>query len=274
MPSWSIFPSRMWKLQVPYLARHLHVVAFDGRGIGASDRPTDPSAYADTEFARDAAAVLDATGTERAVIVGLSMGVGFTIRFALEYPDRTLGMILIGASVDVLDRPEGTPDVGDDRWFEEPQDPERDDGWGRYNALFWRDHWPEFAEWFIGTRIFSEPHSTKAIEDGIGWALGTDPATITATRRGPYLRRPADWPIPPSTEGRTVAFLRRTRAPALVIHGNDDRIVPIAAARRLAEELGADLVEIDGGGHAPPLRHPVLVNRLIRSFAERVGGGA
>jgi pimeloyl-ACP methyl ester carboxylesterase len=270
MPTWSIFHARHWKLQVPYLARHYRVVTFDGRGNGRSDRPAGPAAYADTEFVADAAAVLDATRTDRAVVVGESMGAGYSVRFAVDRPDRTRAIALLGAALGVGDRPEGTPDIPADTDFEEPRDPDHDDGWGRYNAHFWRRDWPGFAEWFVGTRVFSEPHSTKHIEDGVGWALETDPETMVATRRGPYLRRPADWPVPPSTEGRAIAFLRRVTCPALVIHGTDDRIIPISYARRIAAELHGRLVEIEGGGHAPHLREPVLVNRLIRQFVDDV----
>ncbi len=271
MPTWSIFPARHWKLQIPYLARHFRVVTFDGRGNGSSDRPLDPAAYADTEFVADAAAVLDATDTERAVVGGLSMGGGYALRFAVDVPERTLGLILVGAAVAGRDRPKGTPDVPDDDDFEEPRDPDADDGWGRYNAHFWLADWPAFVDWFVGTRIFSEPHTTKPIEDGIGWALSAEPEAIVASRRASYLRRPFDWPIPPSTEGRGLAFARRVRCPALVIHGRDDRIVHPKNAQRVATAMGGQLVEIDGGGHAPILREPVLVNRLIASFVRDVG---
>src|SRR5919108_4293348 len=74
LPTWSIIHSRHWKAQIPYLARHARVVTFDGRGNGRSDRPDAVEAYAEREFAADAIAVMDATGTERAVLVGLSAG--------------------------------------------------------------------------------------------------------------------------------------------------------------------------------------------------------
>ena len=64
LPKWSIVQSRVWKMQVPYLSRYCRVVTFDGRGNGRSDRPTSPEAYAETEFAADAVAVLEATATE------------------------------------------------------------------------------------------------------------------------------------------------------------------------------------------------------------------
>ena len=74
LPTWSIVHSRHWKMQIPYLARHCRVLTFDGRGNGRSDRPAEPDAYREEEFAADALAVMDATGTERAVLVSLSRG--------------------------------------------------------------------------------------------------------------------------------------------------------------------------------------------------------
>jgi pimeloyl-ACP methyl ester carboxylesterase len=58
--------------------------------------------------------------------------------------------------------------------------------------------------------------------------------------------------------------------PSLVVHGTDDHIVSIRHAERLAELLGAPLVRVEGGGHAPQGREPVLVNRLIAGFAGQV----
>src|SRR5918996_5787026 len=74
LPTWSIIHSRFWKGQIPYLSRHFRVVTFDGRGNGKSDRPLEPEAYDEEEFAADALAVMEATGTERAVLVALSRG--------------------------------------------------------------------------------------------------------------------------------------------------------------------------------------------------------
>jgi len=70
MPSWSIAHSRMWKAQVPYLARHARVVTFDGRGNGLSDRPRESAAYESAEFVADGLTVLDAVDVEQALVVG------------------------------------------------------------------------------------------------------------------------------------------------------------------------------------------------------------
>ena len=58
--------------------------------------------------------------------------------------------------------------------------------------------------------------------------------------------------------------------PALVVHGTDDRIIGIAVARALATALAAPLFEIQGGGHAPIGRDPVLCNLLLRDFVRRL----
>src|SRR2546421_7154662 len=88
LPTWSIVHSRAWKMQVPYLARHCRVVTFDGRGNGLSDRPEDPETYAEEEVAADAVAVLDATGTARAFVVGHSMGAQRGLLLAADHPER------------------------------------------------------------------------------------------------------------------------------------------------------------------------------------------
>jgi len=74
LPTWTLLHARTWKAQVPYLARHFRVVTFDPRGNGRSGRPTDPALYDEARFCTDALAVMDATGTDRAVVVSFSRG--------------------------------------------------------------------------------------------------------------------------------------------------------------------------------------------------------
>ena len=88
MPTWSIVHSRHWKMQIPYLARHCRVLTFDGRGNGCSDRPSEPDAYREEEYASDAVAVMDATATDRAVVVALSRGAERSLLLAANHPER------------------------------------------------------------------------------------------------------------------------------------------------------------------------------------------
>src|SRR4051794_354282 len=99
MPSWAVVHSMHWKAQIPVLARRHRVIAMDGRGNGRSDRPREPAAYTVDEYVADAIAVLDQTHTDRAVVVGLSLGGFRTARFASTHPDRVLGAVMIGTSL-------------------------------------------------------------------------------------------------------------------------------------------------------------------------------
>ena len=98
----------------------------------------------------------------------------------------------------------------------------------------------------------------------MGWALGTDAETLLLTGRDTaHGTTPAD----------AEAICRQVRCPVLVVHGDQDAIVPYEAGGALAGWTGGELVTLRGGGHAPTLRDPVRVNLLIRDFVERVRGG-
>jgi pimeloyl-ACP methyl ester carboxylesterase len=169
MPSWSIVHARVWKAQLPYLARSHRVVAFDGRGNGRSDRPPALEAYGTDAFVDDALAVMDATRTRRAVLVSLSMGAQWSLALAARHPERIAGAVFIAPALSLA-----------------PPDPARaasaasfDDelgsyeGWDKYNRHYWRRDYRGFLEFFFAQCI-NEPHSTKPVEDCVGWALETD----------------------------------------------------------------------------------------------------
>ncbi|HUF85571.1 MAG TPA: alpha/beta hydrolase, partial [Acidimicrobiia bacterium] len=253
-PTWSIVHSRIWKAQVSYLARHFRVVTLDGRGNGRSDRPAGASAYAEMEYADDIVAVLDAAGTDRAVLVGLSMGAKWSVLAATRHPERVVGMVLIGPATG-LDIP--SPRSSQMRWLAEPDEPE---GWATFNRAHWLGGgYDDFLRFFF-SEMFVEPHSTKQIEDAVGWGLETDPATLVATIDAEGASAP-----PAEIEDRC----RQIQCPVLVIHGSDDHIRPHAEGERLAELTGAALHTIEGGGHGTPAREPVQVNLLIKDFVTR-----
>ena len=87
--------SRCWKAQVPYLARASRVVTIDPRGNGRSDRPQSAAAYADTEFVADTIAVMDATGVDRAVLVGHCTSSWYSLLCAVQHPARVLGVVAV-----------------------------------------------------------------------------------------------------------------------------------------------------------------------------------
>ncbi len=259
-PTWTLVHSRVWKMQIPYLARHHRVIVFDPRGNGRSDRPRTREAYAEKEFAQDAIDVLDATGTERAIVVGLSKGTQRALLVAAEHPERVIGLVLIGPLFPVA------LTLASLRWrlMASPglrplflREPITTRSWAHFNAPFIRRNFRDFVEWFAD-RSTRERHSTKIYDDMVGWALEGDPECLilsaTAENAAPLTRRGQ----------RELA--ERVQCPVLVISGTDDKITPHADAKALAAITGGELLAIRGGDHVPEGRHPVAVNHAIRRF--------
>jgi pimeloyl-ACP methyl ester carboxylesterase len=252
LPTWSIVHSRHWKFQIAYLARHFRVVTFDGRGNGRSDRPEGADSYVEEEYAQDAIAVMDATGTERAVLVSLSRGAERSLLLGANHPERVEGMVFIAPA---LPLPPATPRVEAIQQFGERRDSY--DGWEKFNLHYWLEHHEEFLEFFF-EHCFTEPHSTKQREDALGWGLDTDAETLVATQLAQRL----------PDEQSVKDLLARISCPVLVIHGSEDAIRPHGSGARLAELAGGTLVTLEGSGHLPHARDPVKVNLLLRDFLE------
>src|SRR5690242_13239034 len=103
MPTWTIVHKQTWKMQIPYLARHHRVVVYDGPGNGRSDHSLRTEAYHHTAQVAYALRVMDATGTDRAVVCALSMGAQWVLELAADHPDRVLGIVTIAGSVPLED---------------------------------------------------------------------------------------------------------------------------------------------------------------------------
>jgi pimeloyl-ACP methyl ester carboxylesterase/predicted glycosyltransferase len=249
LPTWSIIHSRHWKMQIPYLARHCRVVAFDGRGNGRSDRPQEAAAYDEHEFASDALAVMDATETQRAVIVGFSLGSQRGLLLAAEHPERVEGAVFIGPNY-----PGGGIPLEERTVYDFDTEHATVEGWAKYNRFHWVRDYRDFVEFFM-SKMFTEPHSTKPIEDTIGWALETDGETLVAAQDAAGLT---------PEEARRLA--RRVECPVLVIHGDQDAITSVTRGAAMAEQTGGELVVLEGSGHAPHVRDPVKLNLLLREF--------
>jgi pimeloyl-ACP methyl ester carboxylesterase len=250
LPTWSIVHSRHWKMQIPYLARHCRVVSFDGRGNGRSDRPREGAAYSEWEFAADALAVMDATETDRAVLVSLSLGAHRALILAADHPERVARAVFIDPSLQLAPPSPARAAVRDR--FDEVL--ETHEGWAKYNRHYWLEDYRGFLEFFF-SQCLTEPHSTKPIEDAVGWGLETDAETLLLVEEGSVLDEVA---------ARELAG--RVRCPVLVIHGEQDAISPHRRGEELARLTGGELATIEGGGHFPHVRDPVKTNLLIRDF--------
>ena len=251
MPAGTIVDSQHWKAQVPYLSRHFRVITYDAPGNGRSDRPPDPAQYSDDAQDAQFLAVLEATGTEHAVLVGLCTGAWRALVAAARHPDRVDKMVAIAPAAPLL-----TPPRPERAVYPFHGVLDTDEGWAKYNREFWRRDYPAFARFFFET-VISEPHSSKLREDAIGWALQTTPEAMIASEEAP--RCVAD-------RAATERLLRSVRCEVLVIRGSDDRCRPAEQMAGVAELTGAREVVLDGAGHLPHARWPVEVNRLIRDF--------
>ena len=263
LPTWTVIHQRFWKLQVPYLARHHRVVSYDGPGNGLSDRPLGTAAYEQHRQVQYALDVLDATGTDRAVVVGVSRAVGWALQLAAEHGDRVLGTVAIAPSLPITDPyPFRTPAATDLSRLPPSRVPQlaRDPvgHWAKYDPAYWEEHHEDFL-WFFFGMCFPEPRSTKPIEDCVRWGLDTVPQVLTVEKGAQ-----------PPTRDTLEDWCARASSPVLAIHGDRDLLSPLDRSRRLAELSHGECVVVVGGGHLPQVREPVQVNHLLHDFAERV----
>ncbi len=108
-----------------------------------------------------------------------------------------------------------------------------------------------------------EPHSSKIEEDVVSYALETDAVVQLAARAG------AGFPASPPEAER---FLRGIASPVLVVSGTEDRCQPQQRMDGVARLTGAEHLVLDGSGHLLMGRDPVVVNRAVRAFVDRVTG--
>jgi pimeloyl-ACP methyl ester carboxylesterase/predicted glycosyltransferase len=239
---------------VHFLARDHLVVTADALGSGRADRPTDPAAYDLEASADDMLAIIDALGASPPVLVGFSAGCHLAVVMAAKRPAEVRGLVLIGNGLPVAP---GHPErLRAQSHFEEVLSSHQ--GWYKTNRHFWLSSYPEYVRFFMA-QIFSEPHSTKQIEDAVGWGLETTGQVLVATHD-------AGGPGPE----RIKEMVEQLGVPVLAIHGGEDAITPSARSVALAKMVGGNLLQIEGSGHAPHARDPVAVNLAIRDFVEHL----
>jgi len=203
------------------LAAFSRVITFDKRGTGLSD-PV-PIAELPTLEQRmdDLRAVMDAAGSERAVIVGVSEGGPMAMLFAATHPDRVSGLVLI-ATTARFRRAEDAP------W-----------GWGEQfvDGMLRRTE----ARWGTGETVGIL--APTAVADPLFDAGRFERSAASPGATVAIIRMSAD------TDARAV--LSSISARTLVVHRTDDRIVRVEAGRDLASRIpGAELVELPGEDHA------------------------
>ena len=220
-----IVESRAWKAQVPWLSRRARVVTIDPRGNGRSDRPADPAAYGKAHAAADTLAVMDELGVDSAVLVGLCSSAWTALLVAADAPERVDGLVAVSPWLPYL-----TPPAPWRVQYRDDEVPDTEEGWAKLTDWYVRKDFRGSLEFFFG-QCAPEPHSSKVIEDCVGWALQTNPDDLLMADAGH-----------PGVDDRdqAQAVLDRVRCPVLVVHGDDDRCQPAARAELVAEVTGGE----------------------------------
>jgi len=220
------------------LGSFARVMVFDRRGSGLSD----PVAEAPTleERMDDVRAVMDAAGSERAALVGISEGVPMSILFAATYPDRVQALVCIGGmarSTATDDYPWATP----------------------VDALL-----------ESGVELVAPYWGQGAMVEVVAPSQADDPAT-----RAFFARMERATTSPGMLASMVQMFLDidvrdvvpSVHVPALVIHRRHDRLVNVRNGRWLAEHLpDARLVELEGDDHSVLYEDPDLALGEIQEF--------
>ena len=225
---------RTFEHLLAHLPRSIHALAVTQRGHGGADRPA--SGYRLEESAADVAAFLDVVGVEAALLVGSSSGGLIAQRFAVDHPQRTLGLVLIGSPRALRDNPAVAR-------FSDTLS-------GLGDSID-----PAFARSFVESTLF-QPVPPDFLEAMIGESLEAPLHVWTATLRG-LLEA-----VPP-TEIATIT------APTLILWGDRDAFLPRSDQEALAAAIpGSRLVVYEGAGHALLWEEPGRVAADVMTFAE------
>jgi len=232
-----------WGTQFPAaLAERYRVVRFDNRGIGRS--PPSAAGYSLSDLAGDAAAVLDAVGAARAHVIGISLGGMIAQLLALDHPARVDRLVLLSTHHGGKNLERSHPDAA--RLFDPGtliagmQDPE--------------------AMMRHGIEVISAPGFAGRAPEIVAELLAnararpTHPAALFAQFQA----------VIASDRSERVQAIR---APTLVIHGRDDKLIPPANGRMLAERIpGARFALLDACGHMPMHEQPGALAAHVLGF--------
>jgi pimeloyl-ACP methyl ester carboxylesterase len=228
----------MFDAQVAALRDRWRCIAWDERGHGQTETTPDPFTYWDS--ASDLLGLLDHLDVERAVLAGMSQGGYLSLRAALVAPERVRALVLMDTQPGV-------------------EDPEKAAGYGELIEAWASPEGPppEVVE-TVETIILGPGYADAA--RWMGAAKQLPPATVRQISSTLMTR-----------EDDVTPRLAELTMPALVIHGEQDLAIDLETARWFADALpDAELVVIDGAGHAANLTHPEAVNPPLEAFLARV----
>jgi DNA-binding winged helix-turn-helix (wHTH) protein/pimeloyl-ACP methyl ester carboxylesterase len=205
----------------PLAAEH-HLVRYDGRGSGLSDR--EPGGISFDAFVDDLAAVIDAARIERCALLGVSAGCPTAIAYAARHPERVSHLVLAcgfargvrrGGSPQLIEQADALLTL-------------MRAGWGKENPALHQ---------FYTTRMLPDgtPEQTRAFNEL--QRIACSPEVAVAAVRA-------------ITDVDVAHLLPLLAVPTLVMHCRDDAMVPFEAGRELAAAIpGARFVALEGRNH-------------------------
>jgi non-heme chloroperoxidase len=235
-----------WEKQLPLLLNSGHrVITYDRRGFGKSSQPAEGYNY-DT-FAADLQKLIMQLQLQDVTLVGFSMGGGEIARYFGKYGSKGVSKaVFIGAVPPFLLKTADNPEGVDASVFEGIKKAVAAD---RY--AFFTDFFKNFynTDLYLGKRV-----SEDVVRASWNLAAGASATASLAC-------------VPTWLEDFR-EDLKRVDVPTLVIHGDDDRIVPLSAAGQRTAKLvkGAKLVVIKGGPHCITWTHADEVNAALVNF--------
>jgi pimeloyl-ACP methyl ester carboxylesterase len=226
------------------LAEFCRLIMFDRRGCGLSDRGDRHVAPTLEERVADVVAVLDATGSTRASLFGVSEGCALAALFASMHPQRTERIILYGGISRVI------KDAAHPWGLVEPTKLAAD-----YEPVF--RNWGTTAGAAAQVRLIAP--SMVDDTDYIAWFARQQRHSLTRDAVKKFMTTVAEYDVD--------QIFPAVRVPTLVVHRADDTAVPSSSARRVASRIpGARLVELPGSDHLPYVGDSDAVVETIRLF--------
>jgi len=236
----------MWEYQMTELpTQGLRCIAYDRRGFGKSSTPWEPYDY-DT-LAADLKAVLDELDLRNVTLVGFSMGGGEVVRYLSRYgSDRVAKAVLLGAVTPFMLKTADNPTGVDPSVFEGMLEKIKND-----RPAFLES----FALQFFGVSMLKHPVSQSLLDWNQTLALlGSPKATLDCVHSFAKTDFRAD--------------MARVTVPTLIIHGDNDQVVPIQASGELSARMipGAQYIVYEGAPHGFYYTEREKLNRDLLAF--------
>jgi pimeloyl-ACP methyl ester carboxylesterase len=240
------FTLEMWHRAVSELSKEYRCIAFDNRGVGRSDAPPGRR-YRIATMAEDALAVLDAAGVqEPAFVLGASMGGMIAQELALRHPGRVRGLVLACTA----------------------------------SGFLWRGAWPR-PQWLPGiyywVALNSEAHerAMRRLLYAKTTPAGRIEEDVLILARCRPMRRPVLCQLAGILSWNSRRRLSQIKAPTLVIHGDEDHILPAINGRIVANQIpNAEFVLIPHAGHMMITDQPEPTFRAVKQFLKRAAASS